>query len=282
MTLWQKFTKLSFNQKITISLAFSSVVVALGSLAVAGIAAWIAADSREMKAAIARLGVIAEQSQNQTERLAAQNRITSDQLAEQRLQTVSLSSQAEAAEQQSANFAKELLISRELLEVQARGQRVYEDQAKLATTDVIQRYRRLTLLLQELQFPEEVGARLRARIRIQNDGDAPLTLEDLYSTLAVIPKGEAYSDQAFKSFDSSPRKQARVNVPPGSGFEHTIGLPVPVDARMIYAVNHLGANVVVVAQVIYLDPLGNVHREYLCAYSNVDKRNQLCQTPPND
>lgn len=109
---WDKFRGLSPNQKITLTLAGASALIGAASLLVSVLAVWIASDSTDMKAAISRLAVLAGEAQKQTKDLQEQSQVMSDQLGEQRQQTASLATQANAAEQQAISLAGDLLVAR--------------------------------------------------------------------------------------------------------------------------------------------------------------------------
>lgn len=280
MKALENFGRLSFNQRITIAL---TALVGFGSLLTSIAAVVIASDSTDMKAAISRLGILATQAQKQTKRLGTQVNVMRSQLGEQRKQTDFLASQAQAANQQVRILATELGLSRKQLTILSQNQKLYEREFEMMRADTAQQYRRVAVTIVNLGFPQNPGEDLSAILRIDNKGSTTVNLEDMNTALVVTREPvSSFTEKKFAEFMTLPRKQALINIPPATGFNHTIRLPTKVTEMMIDAVNRLGFNVIVVAEIISKDPFGNLHHDYACSYSNLGSRDQLCVTPEAD
>lgn len=205
------------------------------------------------------------------------------QLGEQRKQTNLLASQAQSANQEVRVLASELTLSRKQLIILSKNQKLYEREFEIVRADTAQQYRRVAVTIVSLDFPQNPGEDLSAKLRIDNKGFTTINLEDMNTALVVTPESvSSFTQKKFAEFSTLPRKQALLNIPPATGFNHTIRLSTKVTQMMIDAVNRLGFNVIVVAEIISKDPFGNLHHDYACSYSNLGNRDQLCVTPEAD
>ncbi|MEO6153398.1 MAG: hypothetical protein ABIT09_06630 [Croceibacterium sp.] len=276
----QTIRNLSLNQKLTLAIAGAA---GLGAIFVGLAAVWIAADNTDIKSAITELQSVATQAQRQADGLYQQNGVIVDQLSEQRSQTGSLASQAREAGIQTRQFADEIKIAQKQLANSLAAQHLYERQVASLTAQAAQQYRNIAMTVLNLDFPEKPGPTLKSSVRVENTGTVPVSLEDFNTAVAVTDEPlDQFTKAAFGDFAKAPRQLARVSIPPGTGFTKGNTVGSAVTDELIRSMRLAGAKVIVVAEVIYRDALGNLHHQYACSYSTYYDRDQICLTPDAD
>ena len=117
-----KLKRLSINQKITLALTASSVLVGLASLVVSIVAVMIASNSQDIKVAIANLSQLATQTKRQADNASGQLGALREQVEEARAQTKAISDQTEAIKSSSDANIKSATAQQKMADVTAKAQ----------------------------------------------------------------------------------------------------------------------------------------------------------------